>query len=52
MFIRQVGRGFGRRRQRDDGVPHGGTKGLSSTWPEMVAVAGPPLVPVRITNRD
>jgi hypothetical protein len=29
-----------------------GTKGLSSTWPEIAVVAGPPLVPVGITNRD
>jgi hypothetical protein len=29
-----------------------GTKGLSSTWPEMLTVAGPPLVPAHITNRE
>jgi hypothetical protein len=29
-----------------------GTKGLSPTWSEMAVVAGPPLVPIRITNRD
>jgi hypothetical protein len=29
-----------------------GLKAFLSTWPEMLAVVGPPLVPVRITNRD
>jgi hypothetical protein len=29
-----------------------GTKGLSSTWPEMLVGDTHPLVPVRITNRD